>query len=105
MIPFEPTIREWVDSSGRSPFRKWFDDLDGRSAAKVTVALKRLVAGNGSKVELLGAGVGELKIDWGPGIRVYFGRETGGIIVLLGGGVKQRQQADIDAAKARWSTR
>ena len=105
MAPMEPSIREWVDSSGRSPFGSWFAGLGGRAAAKITVALKRLEAGNTSKVEALGGGVHELKIDWGPGLRVYFGREGATIIVLLGGGEKHRQQADIEAAKARWADR
>lgn len=99
----EPTITEWLDSLGRSPFRSWFDRLDSRSAAKVTVALERLKAGNTSKVEAVGEGVHELKLKWGPGLRVYFGREGAMIIVLLAGGEKHRQQADIDVAKARWA--
>lgn len=103
MAPFEAAIREWLDSAGRSPFASWFDHLGGQAAAKVTVALRRLSSGNDSNVAALGGGVHELKIDWGPGLRVYFGREGATIIVLLGGGEKHRQQADIATAKARWT--
>ena len=103
MAPFSDDVRVWVEPGGKCPFEVWFSRLDGRSAAKVTVALRRLATGNDGHVRALGDGVSELKIDWGPGLRVYFGRVGTTIVVLLGGGDKHRQQSDIDAAKARWA--
>lgn len=93
----------YQDSSGREPFRVWFSDLDVHAAAKVTATLKRMAAGNLSEVKSVGSGVLERRIDWGPGYRVYFGRDGDRLIVLLGGGTKQRQQQDIAAAQGRWA--
>ena len=60
-------IREFLDSRGRSPFARWFDDLDPQAAAKVTVALARMEAGNLSNAKAVGEGVQEYRIAWGPG--------------------------------------
>lgn len=90
-------IEEYV-SDGKSPFRRWFDDLDARAAAIVTVAVERLAEGNTSNVKSIGEGAAELKINRGPGYRVYFGWDGEALVILLGGGTKQRQQNDIDAA-------
>jgi putative addiction module killer protein len=89
-------------AEGQSPFALWFDDLDPQAAAKVTVALRRLRDGNLSNVKGVGAGVLEYRFDFGPGYRIYFGRDGDEIVVLVGGGTKQRQQRDIDLAQARW---
>lgn len=95
-------IIEYTDESGRSPFARWFGDLDSLTAAKITVALARLAAGNTSNVKSVGEGVMEQKVDFGPGYRVYFGWEGKHMVVLLGGGSKQRQQKDIASAIERW---
>jgi putative addiction module killer protein len=96
-------IREYVDARGRSPFAAWFDDLDARAAAKVTVALARIEMGNLSSVKGIGGGVLEYRIDWGPGYRVYLGRDGETLVILLAGGTKRRQQPDIAAAQERWA--
>jgi putative addiction module killer protein len=70
--------------------------------AKVTRALARLEQGNFSNVKSVGKGVLELKINFGPGYRVYFGRDGETLIVLLTGGTKKRQQRDIEPAHAYW---
>jgi putative addiction module killer protein len=67
-------VREYLDSSGRSPFARWFDGLNATAAAKVMTALTRIEAGNFSNVKGVGAGVFECRIDFGPGYRVYFGK-------------------------------
>jgi putative addiction module killer protein len=95
-------ILEYVDSAGSSPFSKWFQGLDAHAAAKVTTALTRLSLGNVSNTKSLSGGVMELRIDFGPGYRVYFGRDGETIVILLGGGTKRRQDADIAAARERW---
>jgi putative addiction module killer protein len=96
-------LRFYVLEDGRSPFEEWFAELDGVAAAKVTVALARLEQGNFSSAKPVGGGVIEYRIDWGPGIRVYFGREGDQMIILLAGGTKRRQQKDIESAKRRWA--
>jgi putative addiction module killer protein len=99
----EPTfeIKEYVES-GNSPFADWFDSLDAVTAARVDKYIRRLEAGNFGAVKALQEGVSELKLDFGPGYRVYFGRDGKTIIILLGGGSKRRQSADIAAAIERW---
>jgi putative addiction module killer protein len=99
----ELDLRSYVDEHGRVPFEAWMLDLDGRAQAKVTIALSRLQRGNMSNVEGVGEGVSELKLDWGPGYRVYFGQDGRTIVILLCGGTKKRQSRDIAAAKARWA--
>lgn len=96
-------VIEYTDERDRSPFAMWFDDLDATSAAKITVALARLAAGNTSNTKSVGDGVMEQKVDFGPGYRVYFAWEGKRLVVLLGGGSKQRQQKDIANAVKRWT--
>jgi putative addiction module killer protein len=60
-------LLEYLDGAGRSPFRRWFERLDERAAAKVTIAVTRLEQGNFSNVKGVGAGVFENRIDFGPG--------------------------------------
>lgn len=95
-------VIEYLAEDGRSPFQKWFGDLDPIAAAKMTVAIARLAAGNVSNVRSVGEGVSEQKVDFGPGYRIYFGREGNRLVILLGGGTKQRQQRDIADAIDRW---
>src|SRR3989442_1686130 len=97
-------VREYTDPEGHSPFQQWFQALDARAAAKVTVALIRLAQGNVSNVKGVGQGVMEVRIDFGPGYRVYFGRDGERMVILLGGGTKKRQQRDIQTAQTLWST-
>jgi putative addiction module killer protein len=94
---------EYLDEKGRSPFALWRSCLNDVARAKVTVALRRLAYGNASNVKSVGEGVSELKIDFGPGYRVYFGRDGLELVILLAGGSKKRQQRDIEDAKARWA--
>jgi len=96
-------IEEYFSNDGRSPFGEWFDDLDSGAAAKVTIALTRMERGNFSNVKSVGAGVQEYRIDFGPGYRIYFGRDGETLIILVAGGAKRRQQKDIEAAQARWA--
>jgi putative addiction module killer protein len=95
-------IRQYIDRSGRNPFDRWFLKLDDDTQARITVSLDRLERGNFSAAKGVGAGVFELRLDFGPGYRVYFGKDGERIVILLGGGTKKRQQTDIDAACALW---
>jgi len=95
-------VREYNDREGRSPYGLWFDRLNAQAAAKVATALTRLANGNFSNVKGVGSGVFECRIDFGPGYRVYFGKDGERLVILLGGGTKKRQQQDIETALARW---
>jgi putative addiction module killer protein len=72
------------------------------AAAKVTTALYRMEQGNLSNVKPVVEGVAEYRIDFGPGYRIYFGQHGKALIILLGGGTKKGQSADIRLAQQRW---
>lgn len=95
-------VREYVDANGRSPFAIWFARLNAEAAAKVTTALTRIALGNLSNVRGAGSGVFEYKIDFGPGYRIYFGKDGVHLVILLGGGTKKRQNHGIAVALENW---
>ena len=95
-------VREYIDSAGRSPFTKWLRALNVHAAAKVATALERVADGNLSNAKAVGKGVLEYRIDFGPGYRIYFGRDGERLYILLAGGTKKRQQEDIRHARANW---
>ena len=106
MLPLQMSrtieFTEYVDANGSSPFAKWFDALDAVAAAKVRVYITRVELGNFSNVEPIGDGLSEIKIDYGPGYRVYFRKEKEILLLLLGGSSKKGQQKSIDAAMLAW---
>lgn len=93
-------IEEYVCEDGTCPFRGWFDGLDVQAAAKVATAIVRMELGNLSNVKWIGGGLGEYRIDWGPGYRLYLTQDGGQLIILFVGGTKKRQQSDIKQASA-----
>jgi len=95
-------VREYVDDSGKSPFADWLDELNAPAAAKVTIAINRISRGNFSNVKSVGSGVFEYRLNFGPGYRIYFGKNGEQLIILLGGGTKKRQQQDIQTAIVLW---
>ena len=95
-------IRYYVASGGHQPFAEWFADLDPMARAKVVRAIAKMAQGNLSNVKAVGEGVLEYRIDFGPGYRIYFGRDGETIIVLVGGGTKKQQRQDIARAQTRW---
>lgn len=98
----EIAIRSFADANGRAPFQVWLDSLDRQTQARIAIGLTRLARGNRSNGRGLGGGVAELKLDFGPGYRIYFGQDGETLIILLAGGTKKRQSEDIATAKARW---
>jgi putative addiction module killer protein len=96
-------LRYYLAVDGKSPFEEWFSGLDAAAGAKVSVALARVEQGNLSNAKGVGEGVLGYRIDWGPGYRVYFGRDGDVLVILLTGGTKKRQQRDIEQAKALWA--
>ncbi|MHB1946948.1 MAG: type II toxin-antitoxin system RelE/ParE family toxin [Gammaproteobacteria bacterium] len=104
MLPFfyMPITKEYIDKNGQSLFSKWFEKLTSEAAAKITTAIYRLEQSNFSRMESVGEGVYEYKIDFGPGYRIYFGKEGNEIVILLCGGSKKSQSKDIKLAKEKW---
>lgn len=102
-VTFMIAIREYLRKDGSSPFSEWFNSLDNQAAARVTIYMSRIEAGNTSSLKSVGGGIYESRIDAGPGYRIYLGREGLKLVILLGGGTKKRQQKDIDVAKERWN--
>lgn len=94
---------ELLREDGTSPYEEWFLSLDPLAAAKVTVAKVRMEQGNLSNVKWF-SGIGEYKIDWGPGYRIYLAKEGTRIIILLGGGTKKGQRRDIERALGLWES-
>jgi putative addiction module killer protein len=88
-----------VDIRQTDAYKKWFASLKDRNArARIDVRLKRILLGNFGDVEPVGEGVFEIKIDYGPGYRVYFVREENVLVILLCGGDKSTQSKDIQRA-------
>lgn len=80
-------------------YSQWLDDLrDIKARARIQVRVQRLAAGNAGDVKPVGEGVSELRIDYGPGYRVYFTKQGLEVVILLAGGDKSTQAADIKAA-------
>ncbi len=96
-------VRYYITEDGRSPFEDWFSSVDSVARAKVAAAIARLGQGNTSNVKSVGGGVLEYRVNFGPGYRVYFGRDGETLVIILTGGTKKRQQQDIAAAAALWA--
>ncbi len=103
MEPIRCELLNDVTPEGRCPFEEWLLGLRDISArALIRKRLNRVRTGNLGNTRNVGAGVSELKIDFGPGYRVYFGEDGPQMIVLLVGGDKSTQRRDIEKAKAYW---
>lgn len=97
-------IELYVTPDGKTPFTNWLEALKNTKArAKIRVRLDRLRLGNLGDCHPVGVGVSELRIDFGPGYRVYFGQEGNKKIILLCGGDKSTQETDIKKAQAYWA--
>ena len=94
-------IDHYITASGVDVFEGWIDSLrDQRAVAKVLTRINRLALGNFGDYRALDGGVFELRIDWGPGYRVYAARVGKVVVLLLCGGDKKSQPKDIEDAKA-----
>ncbi len=81
-------------------FAKWLDKLhDIRARARILVRIERLATGNPGDVKAVGEGVSELRIDYGPGYRVYYKKQGQKVVILLAGGDKRTQAKDIKTAQ------
>lgn len=96
----------YVTENGRIPYREWFESLnDSKTKAVIDARLTRICSGNFGTCEPVGPGIFELKIYYGPGYRVYFGKAAGRIVLLLCGGDKSTQRKDIQRALQFWKER
>ena len=95
-------LQEYTEGD-RSPFADWFNRLDSVTAARVDRSIRRMEAGNFGDSKALKGGIHELRLAFGPGYRVYYGLDGKTLVILLGGGDKRRQSADIAAAVERWT--
>ncbi|MGE3424838.1 MAG: type II toxin-antitoxin system RelE/ParE family toxin [Dehalococcoidia bacterium] len=94
-------LRRYVTESGKDVVGSWLADLDDATArARIAARISRLEADNFGDCKPVGGGVWELRVDWGPGYRVYYARVGATVVLLLCGGDKRKQQADIERAKA-----
>lgn len=91
-------VEEYIAEDGRIPYRDWFDGLHVQAAAKVATAVLRMEMGNTSSVKWFD-GIGEYRIDWGPGYRIYLMRDGDRLILLFTGGTKATQRSDIKRAQ------
>ena len=90
-------------SNGREPFTQWFESIqDQRTQDRIRIRLDSLALGNFGDCHSVGAGVFELRFHFGAGYRIYFGRVSNTIVLLLCGGDKSSQTQDIRRAKAYW---
>jgi putative addiction module killer protein len=92
----------YYEEDGRAPFEEWFRSVDRSAQTRITAAIARLEEGNISNLKSIGGGVHELRMNFGPGYRMYLGRDGPLLIILLTGGTKQRQSRDNEKARALW---
>ena len=97
-------VSDYLTTGGHDPFKEWLANLADRQArARVIVRVQRMAAGNFGDCKPIAEGIWELRIDYGPGYRVYYARAGEKLLLLLIGGDKRKQQADIDTALAYWN--
>lgn len=97
-------LRHYSNQDGQNLFRRWLDGLKDRQAqARIAVRITRLSNGNFGDCKPAGAGVWELRIDWGPGYRIYYAIEGKRVVLLCDGGNKRTQSADFERAIVRWN--
>jgi putative addiction module killer protein len=97
-------LLEYITEDGENPFHKWINSLKDPSArARIRVRLNRVRLGNFGDCRPVRKGVNELRVDYGPGYRIYYGKTETSIVILLCGGSKKTQSRDIRSAQAYWA--
>jgi len=97
-------LLEYITEDGKNPFHKWLNSLKDRAArARIRVRLNRVRLGNFGDCKPVGKGVNELRVDYGPGYRIYYGKTETSIVILLCGGSKKTQSNDIQLAQTYWT--
>ena len=95
-------ILHYVSEDGIDHFDTWFRRQSSETRARAQTRIDRMEFGNFGDHKSVGGGVSELRIDFGAGYRLYYGRDGDEIVILLGGGTKNRQARDIAMAQTRW---
>ncbi len=96
-------LNHYTTAEGADLFARWLDNLrDKRAKARIAARLLRLQNGNFGDCRAVGEGVWELRIDWGPGYRVYYALTGKRVVLLCEGGDKRTQSANIERAISRW---
>jgi putative addiction module killer protein len=95
-------VREYLTPDGRNPFREWLDALDVSVRARIQARVLRFEMGNLGDHKSVGGGVWEARLSFGPGYRIYFGKDRQAVILLLLGGDKASQRKDIRQAVRFW---
>ena len=96
------TVHEYVTTAGKNPFRDWLGTLDLAVKARIQARILRFETGNLGDHKAVGGGVWEARLVFGPGYRIYFGKDGESMIVLLAGGDKGSQTQDISRAQGFW---
>ena len=97
-------VSDYISDDGYDPFKKWLESLSYRQArARILVRIQRLAAGNFGDCKPIAEGIWELRIDHAAGYRVYYAKAGEKLILILAGGDKRRQQADIETALEYWN--
>lgn len=96
------TVRQYVTADGKRPFGEWVRSLTSAIGARIQLRVQRFELGNLGDHENIGEGVWEARVMFGPGYRIYFGKDGAAIIVLLAGGDKGSQARDIARAQRFW---
>ena len=97
-------VVHYVGDDGADYFDRWLRGQSADTRARIQTRIDRIELGNLGDHRSVGKGVLELRIHFGPGFRVYFGRDGDALVILLGGGTKRRQRHDIEAAQFRWDS-
>lgn len=95
-------VREYLTADGRNPYREWLDALDATPRARIQARVLRFSVGNLGDHKSVGGGVWEGRVMFGPGYRIYFGKDGAQLVLLLLGGDKSTQTADVIRAQASW---
>ena len=95
-------VSEYVTADGKNPFRDWLDVLDVQTRARIQARILRFSTGNLGDHKTVGSGVWEARVMFGPGYRIYFGKDGASLLVLLVGGDKASQSRDIRRAQGFW---
>lgn len=95
-------VVHYVTNDGKDTFDAWFRRQPIQTRARVQTRIDRLELGNFGDCKSVGGGVSELRVNFGPGYRIYFGRKGAELVILLGGGTKARQSRDIERSRRYW---
>lgn len=95
-------VREYLTADGKNPYREWLSVLDVTPRARIQARVLRFSTGNLGDHKGVGGGVGEARVMFGPGYRIYFGKDGQQLVLLLLGGDKSTQAADVARAQESW---